>query len=99
MNEIARSPEWGATALLRPRHVERKWLRTQEAAEYLSDISGVRYSPATLITWRTRPPRGGGPRFQRFGSRVVYAREEIDRWHQERLSAPLGSTSEPAHGG
>ena len=50
-------------------------LDTPMAAEYLG------LSPATLETMRSR---GGGPRFSKLGRRVVYRREELDRWLEER---------------
>ncbi|REJ79722.1 MAG: helix-turn-helix domain-containing protein [Acidobacteria bacterium] len=50
-------------------------LDTPMAASYLG------LSPATLETMRSR---GGGPRFSKLGRRVVYRREELDRWLEER---------------
>ncbi|MFG1298116.1 DNA-binding protein [Xanthobacter variabilis] len=98
MNELVRPPETGAAAPVWPRHHRKNWLLTPEAADYLTDISGVRICLTTLETWRTRPPRGGGPRFRRFGKRVVYARTDLDAWHMERLSAPMRSTSDVVSG-
>lgn len=50
-------------------------LSTPLAAEY------VGLSPATLETLRVR---GGGPQFVKLGARVVYRREDLDRWLEER---------------
>jgi len=58
-------------------------LTTPEAADY------VGLSPATLETMRTR---GGGPIFAKLGARVVYERDDLDRWLSERKRA---STSDP----
>ncbi len=51
---------------------------TPLAADYLG------LSPATLETLRTR---GGGPAFAKLGRRVVYARQDLDRWINERKHA------------
>ena len=45
------------------------FLDTREAAEYL------RLRPRTLERWRWA---GGGPRFHKFGRRVVYSRQELE---------------------
>jgi hypothetical protein len=47
------------------------FLSAQEAAALL------RISPVTLGRWRIE---GQGPAFQKFGRRVVYAREELIAW-------------------
>lgn len=49
--------------------VPRRWLRTPAAARYIS------YDEATLIQMRKH---GGGPRFRRCGSRVVYDVRDLD---------------------
>ena len=41
-----------------------------------------------------RASRGGGPRYHRFGARVLYRWGDALDWAQSRLSAPIGSTSE-----
>ncbi|MEM7482793.1 MAG: helix-turn-helix domain-containing protein [Acidobacteriota bacterium] len=48
------------------------------AAEYLG------LAPATLETMRSR---GGGPPFVKLGRRVVYHREDLDAWMDERTRA------------
>lgn len=77
-----------------PPHLNRKWLRTAEAAEYLGFITGAPHAAATLETWRVRPPKDGGPAFHRVGRCIVYYRSELDRYGEHRLGAPLNSTSE-----
>ena len=54
---------------------------------------GYRTSPATLNTKRTR---GGGPQFQKYGSRVLYRWGDLLDWACSRLSEPVASTSELA---
>lgn len=44
-------------------------LDTRESADYL------RLQPSTLETWRSR---GGGPKFSKLGSRVVYRIEDLE---------------------
>ena len=53
--------------------------------------AGFPVKPATLATKATR---GGGPPFQRFGSRPLYKWSDALRWAQSRLSPPISSTSE-----
>jgi hypothetical protein len=55
---------------------------------------GFKISPATLAT---KASRGGGPAFRVFGSRPLYRWGDALAWAQGRLTAPVRSTSEPAH--
>lgn len=50
--------------------------------------------PVKAKTLATKATRGGGPPFQRFGSRPLYKWADALRWAQSRLSPPIGSTSE-----
>lgn len=59
-----------------------RWLRTRQAARHL----GIGLS--TLNKLRLT---GGGPRFAKLGSVVVYDRNDLDAWANERK---IGSTSE-----
>ncbi|MAY39050.1 MULTISPECIES: helix-turn-helix domain-containing protein [Spongiibacter] len=52
-----------------------RYLTNDEAAEYL------RLSPRTLEKQRVI---GGGPRFRKFGRRVMYAVNDLDVWADER---------------
>ncbi|MFZ5558496.1 MAG: helix-turn-helix transcriptional regulator [Pseudomonadota bacterium] len=54
-----------------PLPIARRFVDTVAAAEYLC------MSPRTLEKYRVH---GGGPPFRRFGGRVVYAIEDLDRW-------------------
>jgi len=49
----------------------RRYLTNREAAEFL------RLSPRTL---EKRRMLGGGPRYHKFGRRVVYAFEDLEAW-------------------
>jgi excisionase family DNA binding protein len=60
-----------------------EFLTTEEAADYL------RLSPRTLEKQRVL---GGGPRFRKFGARVLYARDDLRRWADSRA---YGMTSDP----
>ncbi|MGA7540692.1 MAG: helix-turn-helix domain-containing protein [Steroidobacteraceae bacterium] len=53
-----------------------RYLTNAEAAAVL------KLSPRTLEKLRVN---GGGPRFRKFGSRVIYAREDLDAWANERI--------------
>lgn len=64
---------------------------TDEAVEWFAR-RGLRVRPQTLVNWRHV---GGGPRFHRFGHRVVYAEGALTVWLEARLGSSLASTSEP----
>lgn len=53
----------------------RRYLTNAEAAEFLQ------LSPRTLEKQRVV---GGGPRFRKFGRRVVYALDDLVRWAEAR---------------
>jgi predicted DNA-binding transcriptional regulator AlpA len=53
-----------------------KFLDNREAAEYL------RLSPRTLDRHRLT---GEGPRYRKFGRRVVYAIDDLEAWANERV--------------
>ena len=75
-------PEAPIAALLAPRP-SRCYLNNNEAAAYL------RLSPRTLEKQRVF---GGGPRFRKFGRRVVYAFEDLEAWSNART---FEMTSDP----
>lgn len=52
-----------------------RYLTNEEAAAFL------RLSPRTLEKHRVL---GGGPRFRKFGRRVLYAIEDLERWADAR---------------
>ncbi len=56
--------------------VSDRYLTNAEAAAVL------KLSPRTLEKLRVN---GGGPRFRKFGSRVIYAREDLDAWANARI--------------
>ena len=60
-----------------------EFLTTDEAAAFL------RLSPRTLEKQRVL---GGGPRYRKFGARVVYAVDDLRRWADSRA---FGMTSDP----
>ena len=53
-----------------------RYLTNAEAAAVL------KLSPRTLEKLRVN---GGGPRFRKFGSRVIYARADLDEWANARV--------------
>lgn len=63
------------------------FLSTPQAAELLG------LSPRTIEKWRVT---GGGPVFHKFGSRVLYSQEDLERWAEGRRRR---STSDPGPGG
>lgn len=62
-----------------------EFLTTDEAAAFL------RLSPRTLEKQRVL---GGGPRFRKFGARVVYAAVDLRTWADGRA---YGMTSDPGY--
>ena len=62
-----------------------RYLTNDEAAEYL------RLSPRTLEKQRVI---GGGPRFRKFGRRVMYAVADLDTWAADRS---FETTSDPEY--
>jgi hypothetical protein len=62
-----------------------KYLTNDEAADYL------RLSPRTLEKQRVI---GSGPKFRKFGRRVMYAIADLDAWASERS---FESTSDPEY--
>ena len=61
----------------------RRYLTTQEAADYLR----LKKNSLEKMRWRRR-----GPTFRHHGRNVVYAIEDLDAWSDERTSH---STSDP----
>lgn len=62
-----------------------RYLTNDEAAEHL------RLSPRTLEKQRVI---GGGPRFRKFGRRVMYAVADLDAWADQRS---FEATSDPEY--
>ena len=62
-----------------------RYLTNDEAADYL------RLSPRTLEKQRVI---GGGPRFRKFGRRVMYAVADLDVWADQRS---FEATSDPEY--
>ena len=62
-----------------------RYLTNDEAAEFL------RLSPRTLEKQRVI---GGGPRFRKFGRRVMYAVADLDAWADQRS---YETTSDPEY--
>ena len=62
------------------------FLNNQAAAAYLN------LSPRTL---EKRRVHGGGPRFRKFGRRVVYALSDLDAWANSHI---CDNTSAPNYG-
>lgn len=62
-----------------------RYLTNDEAADYL------RLSPRTLEKQRVI---GGGPRFRKFGRRVMYAVSDLDDWANEHS---FETTSDPEY--
>ncbi len=66
------------------------YLSRPEAADYIR-AHGLIISKNTLQKYATV---GGGPVYRRFGSRAVYTPDDLNTWIEQKLSDPIGSTSE-----
>lgn len=69
--------------------MDQKFLSRAEAADYIN----ARGLPCTKLTLQKLATIGGGPVFRRFGRRAVYLPQDLDKWIDSKLSAPLASTS------
>ena len=78
-----------ATAAVIPEHPNIRLTR-RKTADALTE-AGFPVKEATLATKATR---GGGPPYQRFGSRALYRWGDALLWAKGCLSAPRRSTSE-----
>ncbi|WP_312417643.1 helix-turn-helix domain-containing protein [Comamonas sp.] len=74
-----------AAAAVTPAAQPQRYLTNDEAADYL------RLSPRTLEKQRVI---GGGPRFRKFGRRVMYAVADLDTWADSRS---FEATSDPEY--
>jgi hypothetical protein len=70
------------------------YLRRKAAAEYLRS----RYGVGSVVWLAIGATNGSGPLFRKFGNCVFYDTAELDRWIQEKFSAPRRSTSEDPSG-
>lgn len=68
------------------------YLTRAEAANYIAS-KGAPISKNTLQKFATI---GGGPVYRRFGNKALYQTDDLDAWLNERMSAPMRSTSEAA---
>ena len=64
---------------------DQTYLSQNEVSEYCK-TKGLRLSPKTLEKKRSI---GGGPKFYKFGNRVVYSIKDIDIWLKDQLGAPI----------
>jgi hypothetical protein len=60
------------------------------AVEYLA-AHGIKVKPATMAGWRVD---GIGPKFRKDGPRVVYKRDALDAFIEERLGQEVSSSAE-----
>ena len=68
------------------------YLPRRAAAEYLTK----RGAPTSFGTLQKLACVGGGPIYQIFGNKALYTPANLDRWIEEKLSAPRRQTSEAA---
>jgi hypothetical protein len=72
-----------------------RWLSRHEAGDYLKQVHGIRARYSSLANLAVY---GGGPKFARQGDkphgRVIYDRNDLDDWANEKKSATVSTTSE-----
>lgn len=81
----APAPQPSAASAVPAAPANPEFLTTDEAGAFL------RLSPRTLEKQRVL---GGGPRFRKFGARVVYAATDLRAWADSRT---YGMTSDPGY--
>ena len=64
---------------------------------YLTRCEAAEYTRTPLATLETMATRGGGPPFLKRGRRVLYRKEDLDRWLWS--SGLRMSTSDPGRNG
>jgi hypothetical protein len=64
-----------------------------EAAKYLTDELGL---PTTKGTLQKLATVGGGPPYDLYGNKSIYKPSNLNRWAEEKMTAPKRSTSESA---
>ena len=69
----------------------KKFLNKKEASLYLSNELGLTISDKTLSKYITT---GGGPKYFKFGCRVVYTIDSLNDWVNSKLSKPLQGSYE-----
>lgn len=70
---------------------QRPRIRRSDVPEYLATKHGIDIKVSTLAKMATL---GGGPAMQYSGRIPLYRIEDLDEWANQRLSAPVRSTSE-----
>ena len=65
-----------------------RYFSRNAAAAHIRDLG----LPCAASTLAKLASIGGGPKFQKFGRRVVYTAADLDEWVDGRLSRPMAST-------
>jgi hypothetical protein len=69
----------------------RRMLRRTDAAKYIEEKWGAKYSPKTLAKLAVI---GGGPKFRKVGRIPFYESSHLDEWICSKISNLVSSTSE-----
>ena len=67
-----------------------QYLTKKQASDFLTNELGLPISDKTLSKFITC---GGSPIYQKFGSRVLYTRENLIKWADSKLSEPRYNSS------
>lgn len=70
--------------------MEQRYMSREEAAQYLTNVLGLKVSKNTLQKWVTT---GGGPVYRIFGKYAVYLTDDLQVWANHKLTAPRNSSS------
>lgn len=71
--------------------MQEKYFTKQQASDLLTNQFGLPVASKTLSKLITV---GGGPKYHKFGKRVVYLESDLIQWANSRLSLPLNNSSE-----
>jgi len=63
-----------------------KYLTKPQASMYLTDTLGMPVAEKTLSKLITN---GGGPKYRKWGKRVLYSIADLNTWANSKLSAPM----------
>ncbi len=67
-----------------------RFLRRQQASNYLLEVFGIRLCPRTLAKMACQ---GTGPKFRRDGRTPIYDTRDLDEYAEARLTPPAASTA------
>jgi len=68
-----------------------KYFNKRQASAYLTETLGLAVAEKTLSKMITV---GGGPKYRKFGRRVVYTLTDLNDWANSKLSVAVNNSSQ-----